>query len=166
MNTTAFEPSTQDVVAIIEQVWESFLGETPVVDDDVPAPTADRITALISVTGGWEGHVVLESTSALGSAIAAAMMAVDESAVAEADIADAVGELVNMIGGFIKSLAPGPSALSLPLVLSGRDTHASAPDTVPVCRAALTWRGEPVVVTVLSAAARTSKDTGHEDSDR
>ncbi len=165
MNSTAFEPSTADVVAIIEQVWESFLGETPLIDDDVCAPTADSITAIISVTGGWEGHVVLESTSALGSAIAAALMAVDEAEVTESDIADAAGELVNMIGGFIKSLAPGPSALSLPLVLHGRDTHADAPDTVPVCRAALSWRGEPVVVTVLSAATRTTKDD-HEDPDR
>ena len=36
------------------------------------------------------------------------------------DVADAVGELVNMIGGNVKSLMPGPSTLSLPLVRAGR----------------------------------------------
>ncbi len=158
MNNTTFEPSTDDVVSIVQQVWESFLGEVPVVVEHEPAGDGDRVTALISVTGGWDGHAVLESTSSLGRNVAAGVMAVEESQVAPVDVADAVGELVNMIGGLVKSLAPGPSALSLPLVLHGRDAHATAPDAVLVCRAALTWRDQPVVVTVLSARTRGPKD--------
>ncbi|MDP9417307.1 MAG: chemotaxis protein CheX [Actinomycetota bacterium] len=161
MTITAFELSSDDVVSVIEQVWESFLGEPPLPDyaepGDVFAAGGERVTALISVTGGWDGHVVLETTVPLGVAVAAVLMGVEEADVESADVADAVGELVNIIGGFIKSLAPGPSALSLPLVLRGRDSHTSAPDTAPMCRAGMNWRGEPVVVTVLSATDRTPK---------
>ncbi len=163
MTITAFELTNDDVVSVIEQVWESFLGEAPMSDFGDPAEglagAGERVTALISVTGGWDGHVVLETTAPLGHSVAAALMGVDEAEVEAADVADAVGELVNVIGGFIKSLAPGPSALSLPLVLRGRDSHTTAPDTAPMCRAAMNWHGEPVVVTVLSATDRGPKDS-------
>ncbi len=162
MTITAFDLTNDDVVSVIEQVWESFLGEAPMSgygDSEGLAGAGERVIALISVTGGWDGHVVLETTVPLGHSVAAALMGVDEADVEAADVADAVGELVNVIGGFIKSLAPGPSALSLPLVLRGRDSHTTAPDTAPMCRAAMNWHGEPVVVTVLSATDRGTKDS-------
>ena len=36
-----------------------------------------------------------------------------------ADVTDAVGELVNIIGGSVKSLMPQPTVLSLPSVRTG-----------------------------------------------
>ena len=38
-----------------------------------------------------------------------------------ADQQDVASELVNMIGGNLKSLLPGPSFLSLPTIVSGRE---------------------------------------------
>jgi len=62
------------------------------------------------------------------------------------DVADAVGELVNMIGGNVKSLMPGPSVLSLPVVAAGRVARPS--DSVEACRLDATWAGSPLVVSV------------------
>ncbi|TIC83622.1 chemotaxis protein CheX [Nocardioides sp. GY 10113] len=49
----------------------------------------------------------------------------DDEPLDDADLADAVGELVNMVGGSLKSILPGPSALSLPTVAAGRAAFGS-----------------------------------------
>ena len=51
-----------------------------------------------------------------------------------------------MVGGNVKSLMAGSAVLSLPLVGHGDISPGS--HLVEVCRLELTWRGEPVVVTV------------------
>ena len=56
--------------------------------------------------------------SLLGSA---AMLAMDASEVTLTDQHDVASELVNMVGGNLKSTLPGPSYLSLPTVVRGRE---------------------------------------------
>ena len=51
-----------------------------------------------------------------------------------------------MIGGNVKSLMPGPSVLSLPVVAAGRVARPS--DAVEVCRLDASWAGSPLVVCV------------------
>ena len=59
----------------------------------------------------------IELSKNLAFSLTRLMMAMDESEpLDDAEVADAVGELVNMVGGNIKSLMPGPSALTLPVV--------------------------------------------------
>jgi chemotaxis protein CheX len=84
----------------------------------------------------------------MASEVTRRMLALEESdgAVSDADVADAVGELVNMIGGNVKSLMPGPSALSLPVVAAGRVARSS--DSVEVCRLDASWAGDPLLVSV------------------
>lgn len=152
MSTTTFTPSETDLAAVLQEVWASFLDEEVVV---LPAGVVDhadgeRVTALISVSGAWDGHVVVEMTASAAAAVAGAFLAVEPTGVSDEDVADAVGELANMVGGFVKSLAPAPSALSLPVVVRGGASRAIAPGTVPVCQADVLWRGEAVAVTVLA----------------
>jgi hypothetical protein len=64
------------------------------------------------------------------------------------DVADALGELANVLGGNIKSVLPGPSALGLPKI-------GSAPPTGPltdVRRVHGQWRGQSLTITVQGAA--------------
>jgi chemotaxis protein CheX len=149
-----FVPGKADIASILSDVWTSFLGDAPeVVPVTTDAGPAGRYSATVSITGGWQGHVVISVTATGASALAAAFLDLEEPAdPADCDVTDALGELVNMVGGNVKSLAPGPSALSLPLVVRGGE--AAAPDTRVVSQVALYWRGETVVVTVLSAVAR------------
>lgn len=44
----------------------------------------------------------------------------ESNELSDSDVADALGEFVNIVGGNIKSALPGPIALSLPLVALGR----------------------------------------------
>ena len=146
-----FVPSEEDIAAIVGDVWTSFLGDAP---EMVPVPAAadltGRYTATVSITGGWQGHVVISVTPSCAALIAAAFLELEDPADAsDGDVTDSLGELINMVGGNVKSLAPGPSALSLPIVVRGGE--AAAPDTRVVCQTALYWRNETLVVTVLSA---------------
>jgi chemotaxis protein CheX len=152
MTTSVFAPSEGDLTAVLTEVWTSFLGEEPIVLPPglVEIGLGERVTALISITGAFDGHVVVEMAADTAVAVAGAFLQTDPAEVAAADVTDAVGELANMVGGFVKSLAPSPSSLSLPVVLRGRDSSATAPGTVPVCRADVLWHEEPVAVTVLA----------------
>jgi chemotaxis protein CheX len=158
LDVVPFAPSEEELTAIVGDVWSSFIGEAPepfYVENN--AAGTDVVSGTVSITGTWQGHVVVDVTPAAATLIAAAFLSLDDPAeVAADDISDALGELVNMVGGNVKSLAPSPSALSLPLVVHG---GASAPDTTSICRTTVLWNGEPIVVTVLAAVTSSKNPT-------
>ncbi|SFC32604.1 chemotaxis protein CheX [Nocardioides terrae] len=145
-------PALTDVHAIVDQVWTSFLGEVePLLPADVapggPFPAGQAWSAAVSVSGGWDATVTVELSAALAVSLTTTMLGLEgPEAPDDADLADAVGELVNMVGGNLKSLMPGPSALSLPAVAAGRAAHASGATEI-ACFDGV-WAGEPVRVTV------------------
>ncbi|NYG57027.1 chemotaxis protein CheX [Nocardioides perillae] len=144
MSTAA--PTLDDVRSLTEEVWASFLGEAEPLLPGAGGPTGGW-SAAITVTGGWEGMVTVELTDRVAAAVTQQMLGMAEDEVAsDEDVADAVGELVNMVGGNVKSLMPGPSTLSLPVVAVGRVARPS--DAVEACRVEASWLGEPVVVSV------------------
>ena len=147
MSQLMVEPTQADVQALVEEVWASFLGEDePLLvlplDDDVAPETG--WSAAVTVTGAWEGIVSVSLSVATAQEVCRRMLGVEDTH--DEDVADAVGELVNMIGGNIKSLMPGPSVLSLPVVAAGRVARAS--DTTEVCRLDAWWAGAPLHVSV------------------
>ncbi len=86
--------------------------ERPVVTDTTSAGYDVRST--VDISGGWEGTVVFSCELALVQLAAAELFGAPPGDVAAGDLADLAGEVVNVVGGNIKSLLPGPSALSLP----------------------------------------------------
>jgi len=143
--------AVDDVVAIAADVWACYLG-----DADSLGRSMARIggvsgyVATIGITGTWNGHVILELSSVAAVRAARAMVATDD--VSSADISDALGELVNMVGGNIKGLVPQPSALGLPLVFHGAGVPALGRDVVSTCVADLDWLGEPLRISVWESA--------------
>ena len=69
---------------------------------------------------------------------------------AEADIADALGEIANVIGGNLKSTLPGPSLLSLPVVTTG-SSSTTVTHAVLECSVGMHWSGHVVRVAVWHA---------------
>lgn len=145
-------PDLDDVRSVTEDVWMALLGEEEALAPrPVPAGTPfDAVgvwSAAVTVSGGWQGVVTIELDEAVARHLTARMLAIpSDDQVHDGDVADAVGELVNMVGGSIKSLMPGPSTLSLPSVAAGRAAFAS--DVREVCRVDVAWRGGPVRVCV------------------
>jgi chemotaxis protein CheX len=145
---TTPEFTTDDLLAVAGQVWESCLAHHPdVLLEGSFAVLGGPVTrASVVIRGGWSGFVVLEMGS--GTAEEAARVMLDLEAgddVEPEEVADAVGELVNIIGGNLKSLLPTASSLGLPRV--GEVTAAVA---VEHCRVDLRWGARPVVVRVCS----------------
>ena len=140
-------PAPTDVQMVVEEVWGTFLGtEVPLVPG-VPGDLVVGWSAAVSISGEWQGLVSVELPAPMADEVTRRMLDFDSvGEVSDEDVADAVGELVNMIGGNVKSLMPGPSALSLPVVAAGRVARPS--DLVEACRLVVSWGGAPLVVSV------------------
>jgi hypothetical protein len=102
-------------------------------------------SAAVTVSGAWSGQVTVEISAAAAVAVTSVMLATED--VGAEDVTDAVGELVNMVGGNVKAALPGPSGLSLPDV--GEAPAVRNPEDV--CRIDVLWRGQPLSVSVQGA---------------
>ena len=144
MSVVTAEPTLEDVQAVVEEVWSSFLGADEPLLVGIPGELVTGWSAAVTITGAWEGMVSIELPTPVAEEVCRRMLGVEETH--DEDVADAVGELVNMIGGNIKSLMPGPSVLSLPVVAAGRVARSS--DTTEVCRLDASWAGSSLRVCV------------------
>jgi chemotaxis protein CheX len=145
-----YELCLDDLRGIAEQTWDSYLnvdGSSPLLE--VAELTTTEVVASVSVTGAWDGHVVVRFSRQAAVDIAAALLDLDTDDVDTADIVDAAGELANVVGGNVKSLLPQPGLLSLPHVVVGDGLSGHWLGTVAVCELAANWRGEPIVISVL-----------------
>jgi chemotaxis protein CheX len=147
------------VQGIADETWLALLGIDEVL---VPVPAGvpeDAVSAWVQVTGPWTGAVVLTCGRATAEELSRTLLRgpADEPVDPE-DVADAMGELANVVGGNIKALLPSPSVLGLPDV-GGRAPNASSADT---CSVGLLWRGQHVTVSVRSAGGTAGTDDGSE----
>jgi chemotaxis protein CheX len=140
---------TEDVVTeITSSVWRAFLPES---DDVIPipmVPSPASLTGTVFISGQWNGLVSLTCSSVAAVRAAALMFAADLEEVDQGDVLDAVGELVNIVGGNLKGMLPSPTGLSLPSVNEGGldiDSKAGAELLVDV---QLAWMNEPVHVAI------------------
>lgn len=141
---------SSDLGSIASDVWEAFmLGEVEVrpAPEGEPGPIA---CASVCVSGAWEGVVMIEAGPEAADLLSAALFGMQPGEPTEADIADALGEIANVIGGNLKSTLPGPSLLSLPVVTTGSSsttvTHAALE-----CSMGLHWSGHVLRVVVWRA---------------
>jgi chemotaxis protein CheX len=156
MSSLELAPTVDDLGEIAEQVWSSYLnpeGTNPLFP--FPSPehekllrSAESVSASVSITGSWHGHVVVTATATFARFAAAALLAMEVAEVANEDIVDAMGELANIVGGNVKSTLPAVCAVSLPHVITGIGVESRWPSATQVCELAGTWQDEPVSITV------------------
>jgi chemotaxis protein CheX len=149
--TTHEMPQESDLWAITEMIWTSYLdplGENPLMAGHAPQ-NADDVHGTVSVTGAWDGQVVVTFSQVAAQRATAALLGLEVEEVSAPDVMDAVGELVNIIGGSVKSLMPQPTVLSLPSVRTGPSVELSGTEVV---RLTGTWMDEPVTIAVLESA--------------
>jgi hypothetical protein len=139
----------ETVQSIADEVWPSLVGDGEAFVPVPVPPPADVVSAWVDIIGPWNGSVVLTCAPATAAALTeSVLMTRPPTVVDDEDVADALGELANVLGGNIKSVLPGPSALGLPKV-------GSAPPTGPltdVRRIHGQWRGQSLTITVQGAA--------------
>ncbi len=140
-----------DLLTIVQQVFESMMGLQ--VEDDSQAAAdlsvGEVSMATICISGGWNGIIIFQSTRKLASKIAQGMFQLDEESISAEETKDAFGEVINMVGGNLKALLPGPSSLSLPNVVLGTDCSWDVPGGTTVLVSLFRSVGEPMSWSVI-----------------
>ena len=139
----------EEILGITRDVWESFTGRAIDVADGQARPGGGDVTVgCVTVTGAWQGSVLLACPAQLARMAAAAMFDLPAEQLDDREVADALGELTNMVGGNIKSLIPGPSRLSMPAVTVGASPTVEPPRAALVTTLSLACEGLPLTVSV------------------
>lgn len=140
-----------DLSQIVSGVWDSVLGmEIQPVDERDTLPQDDAVlSACIQITGAWDGAVTLLCPATVARQAAAVMFNAEADSISSDDMRDSLGELVNMVGGGVKSLLPETCSLSLPAVVEGDDYTLSIRGASPVQKATFACQGQSVWVTLL-----------------
>lgn len=125
--------SSEDIATISTTVCRDMLGLEFDVDDALQEISALTMLAAIRISGDYRAIIEVATTPSAASVVTAAMCGLPIEEISESDLADSLGEIVNIIGGNIKGAIPGETVLSLPCVdlkhSDTVDTQASATDT-------------------------------------
>jgi chemotaxis protein CheX len=138
----------EQIVGIAQDVWSSFTGKViRWANDEVVAGSDDVTVGSVAVTGEWRGYVLLACPTQLARTAASAMFDVPAEQLTDDEVADALGELTNMIGN-IKSLLPRPGHLSMPAVTVGASNVAPMPRAQLLNKVSLACDGLQLAVSV------------------
>ncbi|HXG22593.1 MAG TPA: chemotaxis protein CheX [Methylomirabilota bacterium] len=150
------EVTQSDLFQIVEGIWSFMLAMEihPLPETSAESPAPSLLAACVQITGAWNGSVTLHCSPRLAHRIAAAMFTIDAESVTSEEMRDSLGELINMIGGGVKSLLPENSMLSLPTVVEGGRFTPFVHSASPVQQFAFACQEEPVWVTLREHSVR------------
>ncbi len=115
-----------------------------------PASGEGALAATVDISGEWNGTACLTCSVAARRRAAAVMFEMDDQDLTAAEVYDAVGELIIVVGGNIKGLLPSPTVLSLPAVHDGADFELPAHLELAL-HVRFSWIDEPVMFTLWTA---------------
>jgi chemotaxis protein CheX len=106
----------ESLVRANAQFWEQMLGMQM---DTVPfaeefCVDAGHVLVSVGLFGNWNGRIEVRMARNLADTATAAMLMQPVEDVVEADTLDATREIVNMIGGLLKSSLPQPCSMTVP----------------------------------------------------
>jgi len=147
--TIGTAPDPALVLAAIEQVWGSMLFATAEPwPSDRPATFESGVQAQIELRGDWNGRLVLTCDRDVAAQIAGAMLGMGpDEELPQPDVHDAVGEVLNVVGGSVKGALVGSWALGLPGVVETSEAPQREDCFV------VSWGESPVYVQILPDAA-------------
>ncbi|WP_136518519.1 MULTISPECIES: chemotaxis protein CheX [Cellulomonas] len=139
----------EDVYAIAQDIFASM------VDGDVgtivpwegpPPGWQEPVTAWVDLQGDWAGRASLTTETSTAHALARALLGFGEDEPVErADLVDAFGEVVNVVGGNVKSLLETTGSLGLPQVA---DVDPGLPGGLVLSEMVLAWHGRALELVV------------------
>jgi chemotaxis protein CheX len=140
-----------EIRQITEWIWNSMLEREIQHGNCMDRQTGGDclLTGCVRIMGDWEGAVTLHCSPVLAIRVASIMFDIPEHCTTFEHVQDALGELVNMVGGNIKSLLPAPNRLSLPSVKIGIDYSAFLPGGKVISKIGFECLGEPFFVVLL-----------------
>lgn len=136
----------QELTEIASEVWSTFIGGTL---GPSPGKQIVEVTAFVQLTGTYEGTITIACTEGVARSAAGAMFGLEAADVADQELADAMGELANVLGGRVKPLLDGGAKLSLPAVVRGHDFAVTVPGSTVVTEVSFGWEDQPVKIEIL-----------------
>jgi hypothetical protein len=133
------------VQSIAEDAWYALVGDDEILVALPGELPDDVLSSWVHMTGPWTGTVVLTTGAQTAAELTRALLG--ETAperIEHEDVADAFGEIANVVGGNVKAALPGPSVLGLPEVGEAPAVRNPA----DVCRVDVLWRGQPLTISV------------------
>jgi chemotaxis protein CheX len=85
-------------------------------DEGAEVTCSDSLQAAIRIDGEWTAQMTVIATRKLAEHVACAMFGGEPGDLADQDVQDALGEVVNIIGGNAKGIVDKDCGLSLPCV--------------------------------------------------
>ena len=106
-----------EVLQMANDLFSSMLGMSfEPANSDTTAASGGRISASILIEGDWNAEMRVVVPNPLANEITETMFGLDAGEASEAEILDAIGEVVNVLGGNAKGVINGECSLSLPCV--------------------------------------------------
>ncbi len=138
-------PDQELVLAAIQQVWGAMLFATAEPWQSGQAPEFETgVQAQIELRGDWNGRLVLTCDSDVATQMAGAMLGLEpDEELPTLDVHDAMGEVLNVVGGSVKGALLGTWSLGLPGVAETSEAPSSDDSFV------LSWGSAPVYVQIL-----------------
>lgn len=141
------EVANDDIRTVVDSVLLATFGL--VASDGSGLQAGPLISALVAISGTWNGAVLVGCSPRLAVRFTCRMFGLDEVDVSREFVEDTMGELANMVGGNLKSMIPPSNSLSLPTVVEGKDYRVRVPNASVLHEIALDVDGEAMRVTVL-----------------
>ncbi len=125
----------QLVVHSTEEVFEKMIMSSVSLKENESFVIKDErhITASIGFAGEWDGFISVQCGSSLAYILASQMLYTDADSLDESEMRDALGEIVNMVGGkfkasFAETYNQGIEAfkMSVPSVITGKNYEVYA----------------------------------------
>ena len=101
------------ILEVTHSVLFPLMGEIEAVTPS-ESPERELMRGSVTIKGRSHAIVTVDCSKTLARRLGGAMFEAEPSTLSSEDIADALGEIANIIGGNIKALLPGPSQLGLP----------------------------------------------------
>lgn len=137
---------------VVQSIFSSML-DMNVCRDDNALTISNRLLSTIQIAGPEPRIIVLGLTADTARNLAAAMLQMETAELSDTDLTDVAAELVNMIGGNLKSLSSGPSTLTLPAVAAGENVGMKIPGAELIEETGLSCEGGALCVRVFAPTA-------------
>jgi CheY-specific phosphatase CheX len=124
----------RELEQVVTTVFDTMLGLEVFPAEAAEAPADDGLTGAIHLSGEWDGAILLHCSQQQACIFAGHFLCAACVDLAPDIVRDVLGEIVNMIGGNLKSGVYRGLHLSMPTVVNGTDF------TVQVCRAEMQGR--------------------------
>jgi chemotaxis protein CheX len=146
--------AASDIDELTKTIWSTVLqmdlSVARVDSETIRRDGQHFLSACIHLSGEWSGAVVVDCPYDVARQFAAVMF--DDENVGRADVADALGELANMVGGNLKARLEGVSQIGLPTVVDGTEYQLAVQGGECACRIKFTAEAGEFWISIMEKA--------------